>query len=220
VMIDSLERCLPKAKLSRVLEELNLKPQSYAVVTLHRPSNVDDPFVLSEIVSALQELADTLPVIFSVHPRTRKRLNSHNHYSGAKGLRLVEPLGYLDFLKLTSDARLVITDSGGLQEETTYLGIPCITLRSNTERPVTIALGTNRLTDSRREVIMAAVRDAHTCPHVERQIPPLWDGRAAERILSIFRKNALEKANSASRELFSDFKHKLSSDYRPLANDH
>ncbi|HEX8337655.1 MAG TPA: UDP-N-acetylglucosamine 2-epimerase (non-hydrolyzing), partial [Pyrinomonadaceae bacterium] len=186
VMIDSLFKQLRRAEGSRVREELEVAGADYAVVTLHRPSNVDEPRVLGGILSALARIGERLPVVFPIHPRTRKNLGEFGLLgAGERGVRLVEPLGYLDFLRLYSGARLVLTDSGGIQEETTALGIPCLTLRENTERPVTVELGTNRVvgTDPGRIVAEAErvlARDRREEPP---RVPPLWDGRAAERIL-------------------------------------
>jgi UDP-N-acetylglucosamine 2-epimerase (non-hydrolysing) len=187
VMIDSLLKHLHAAEASRVREELGLGGSDYAVVTLHRPSNVDDPAALRRIISALARVARRLPVVFPVHPRTRLKVEEFGLGEDAIGvdLRLIEPLGYLDFLRLYSGARLVLTDSGGIQEETTALGVPCLTLRENTERPVTVELGTNRVvgTDPERivaeaEAALAGAREGGTA-----RVPPLWDGRAAGRIL-------------------------------------
>jgi UDP-N-acetylglucosamine 2-epimerase (non-hydrolysing) len=138
VMIDSLIAALPLAATRPILAQLGLQPQQYALVTLHRPANVDDPAAFAGIVAALQTIAATMPLVFPVHPRTRQRIADFglNVAEGA-GLHLIEPQGYLDFLQLTQHARLVLTDSGGLQEETTFLGVPCLTLRPNTERPIT-----------------------------------------------------------------------------------
>ena len=186
VMIDSLFKQLRRAEGSRVREELELGGSDYAVVTLHRPSNVDDPATLGGILSALARVGERLPVVFPIHPRTRKNLEEFGLLEAAgAGVRFVEPLGYLDFLRLYSGARLVLTDSGGIQEETTALGVPCLTLRENTERPVTVELGTNRVvgTDPARivaEAERALARDRQKEPP---RVPPLWDGRAAERIL-------------------------------------
>lgn len=187
VMIDSLVRYLPKAMESTVVGKLGLRPRTYAVVTLHRPANVDNSHNLIEILSALEEIANDLPVVFPVHPRTRQRLNGYTPKVGKCDLHLIEPLGYLEFLQLYSNGCLVITDSGGLQEETTYLGIPCVTLRPNTERPVTVTHGTNRLVDTQREAITSAVRSAPTLGNGNGKVPPLWDGQAAERIVAVLR---------------------------------
>jgi UDP-N-acetylglucosamine 2-epimerase (non-hydrolysing) len=186
VMIDSLRRSLPLAARSTIVERLSLSAGRYAVVTLHRPFNVDEPTTLREILAALGELARDLPVVFSVHPRTRERIASLGFRTEGSRLRLIEPVGHVDFLRLYSNAALVVTDSGGLQEETTYLGIPCLTLRPTTERPVTLTLGTNRLVASEREAIVHAARGSLGRRKADRQPPPpLWDGHAAERIVDV-----------------------------------
>lgn len=186
VMIDSLDNFLPLAKKSRIGEELGLAKGStwrdFAVLTLHRPSNVDSPDKLKELLSAIDSLAEQLPVVFPVHPRTEQRLGQAGvlmHQS----LRLIRPLGYLDFLCLLSHARLVLTDSGGIQEETTALGVPCLTLRENTERPVTITQGTNLLVGTDPARIVRAARDSLATKRKIGRTPPLWDGHAAERIV-------------------------------------
>ncbi|MFL6334325.1 MAG: non-hydrolyzing UDP-N-acetylglucosamine 2-epimerase [Pyrinomonadaceae bacterium] len=187
VMIDSLLKQLERAAESRVREELEVAGADYAVVTLHRPSNVDEPGTLRGILSALERIGERLPVIFPIHPRTRKNLEEFGLLEAtAKGgrVRLTEPLGYLDFLRLYSGARLVLTDSGGIQEETTALGIPCLTLRENTERPVTVELGTNRVVGNDPERIVAAAEAALAeGGQSRRPVPPLWDGQTAGRIL-------------------------------------
>lgn len=185
VMIDSLLENLERAASSDIHERLNL-PRDYAVVTLHRPSNVDDPPTLARLLDAFSAIGERLPVVFPVHPRTGARLVEFglDDALDPSHVRLTPPLGYLDFLRLLSGARLVLTDSGGIQEETTALGIPCLTLRENTERPITVEMGTNRVvgTDSARIVGEAMrVLEAHNCSAVAR--PPLWDGQTAERIL-------------------------------------
>jgi UDP-N-acetylglucosamine 2-epimerase (non-hydrolysing) len=186
VMIDSLYAQLDRASRSRIREDLGLTGGPYAVVTLHRPSNVDERATLERILSALERLAERLPIIFPVHPRTRARLAEFDLMArvnaAAPRLRLVDPLGYLDFLRLMSGARLVLTDSGGLQEETTALSIPCLTLRENTERPITVTHGTNRVVGTDAERIVREAFDAIENPRAE--LPPLWDGQAADRILN------------------------------------
>jgi UDP-N-acetylglucosamine 2-epimerase (non-hydrolysing) len=188
VMIDSLFAQLERAGSSVVREDLGVAGADYAVVTLHRPSNVDDPEKLCGILSALGRLGERLPVVFPAHPRTRKNMLEFGLLEAVERggrVRLVEPLGYLDFLRLYSGARLVLTDSGGLQEETTALGIPCLTLRENTERPVTVELGTNRVVGSDPARILGegvAALDAAGEARPPR-VPPLWDGKAAGRIL-------------------------------------
>lgn len=182
VMIDTLRRQLPFAAQSPILETFGLAPQRYAVVTLHRPSNVDDEPTLRGVFSSLAKLAKTLPVVFPVHPRTRQKLAGLRDLETPPGLRLCEPLGYRDFLRLWSAARLVLTDSGGLQEETTGLGVPCLTLRENTERPITVSEGTNRVVGVNPANIDAAIAETLAAPPVGR-IPELWDGRTAERIV-------------------------------------
>lgn len=200
VMIDSLLKNLALAERSRVREELGVAGEPYAVVTLHRPSNVDEPETLRRILRALSRVSRRLPVVFPVHPRTRRRFEEFG-LAGDEGLRgdfrLVEPLGYLDFLRLYSGARLVLTDSGGIQEETTALGIPCLTLRENTERPVTVELGTNRIvgTDEERIVAEAALALEGAREGEAPRVPPLWDGKTADRILDAL----LESSGSPSR---------------------
>jgi len=188
VMIDSLLAQMGRAAGSPVREELGVAGGEYAVVTLHRPSNVDDPRRLGGILSALTRIGERLPVVFPAHPRTRKNIEEFGLGAEAAAggrVRLVEPLGYHDFLRLYSGARLVLTDSGGLQEETTALGIPCLTLRENTERPVTLELGTNRLVGTDPGRIVRAAREAleEAAGGPAPRVPPLWDGRTADRIL-------------------------------------
>ncbi len=182
VMIDSLAAALPRARESRIHERLELTRRHYALATLHRPANVDDPAALSRLLSALAEVAAQLPLVFPIHPRTRARLPAGFE---ARGLKLVEPLGYLDFLALVADARLVMTDSGGIQEETTALGVPCLTLRGNTERPVTVEVGTNQLVGTDPAKAVAAARQVLAGHGKQGRIPELWDGRAAVRIAEI-----------------------------------
>lgn len=191
VMIDTLLAHRERASRSDVLARLGLAPRGYAVLTLHRPANVDDPKVLGGILDPIAGLARRMPVIFPVHPRTRAGLAGLPALAAAgAGLLLVEPQGYLDFLKLTMDARLVLTDSGGIQEETTILRVPCVTLRENTERPVTITHGTNRLGGTTPEGIRDAIAAALATDPAGSSPPPLWDGRAAERIAEILERES------------------------------
>jgi UDP-N-acetylglucosamine 2-epimerase (non-hydrolysing) len=190
VMIDTLVRMLPKARTRPVLQQLGLAPRGYLLVTMHRPGNVDEPETLAEISAALQDLARRRQVVFPIHPRTRERMQQAGLEPA--GVRLIEPLGYLDFMALTDQAGLVLTDSGGIQEETTYLGVPCLTVRPNTERPVTISQGTNRMVPRRngvswqRDDLLAAVAQAPFGERLEGRCPELWDGHAAERIAAVF----------------------------------
>ncbi len=187
IMIDSLQQQLETARQSNIRESLGISGKDYAVLTLHRPSNVDDRETLARILDALEEISQRLPIIFPLHPRTRKTIAEFGFSSrieAIKSLVLIEPLGYLDFLSLYSGARLVLTDSGGIQEETTVLGIPCLTLRENTERPITVEMGTNTIVGTDRQKItgaaFAALNDSASQNH---RVPPLWDGRTADRIL-------------------------------------
>jgi UDP-N-acetylglucosamine 2-epimerase (non-hydrolysing) len=187
VMIDSLLDHLKLAERSTVRTDLALEGTEYAVTTLHRPSNVDDRDTLDGILSALVAISQKIPIIFPVHPRTRSKVDEFGLAERIKGsrIRLVEPLGYIDFMRLYSGAKLVLTDSGGLQEETTVLGIPCLTLRRNTERPVTIELGTNVLVGPDPEKIRNAAENALRSGSTSAKIPPLWDGKTAGRICDI-----------------------------------
>ena len=192
VMIDTLLKNLEKAKDSTILTDLqsqyNLNRDGFAVLTMHRPSNVDDPVVFSRILDALEVIQADLPIIFPIHPRTRKNLavmGLQNRVEGMQNLLLLDPIGYLDFLKLTSSAKLVLTDSGGIQEETTVLKIPCITLRENTERPITAEIGSNQIVGTNTQKILDAYQNATSGNWRQPQVPPLWDGKAAERIVKI-----------------------------------
>ncbi len=188
VMIDSLLEHLKLAERSNVREQLGVANSDYAVLTLHRPSNVDDKQTFSGILDALLAIAERLPIIFPVHPRTKAKIEEFGFGDAIKlsNIRLIEPLGYLDFMRLYSGARLVLTDSGGLQEETTVLGIPCLTLRHNTERPITIEMGTNILVGTDPEKIkQAAFNNLSNTDKQNTQPPPLWDGKTARRICDI-----------------------------------
>jgi UDP-N-acetylglucosamine 2-epimerase (non-hydrolysing) len=203
VMIDSLLACRRLAERSPILERLGLTPDrygsDYALVTMHRPSNVDAPDTLGALLAAFADLAWEIPVVFPVHPRTRKRIEEFGltHYvhpmlqAGSPTvicpgrISLLDPIGYVDFLRLMSGARVVLTDSGGMQEETTCLGVPCLTLRENTERPVTVTTGTSTLVGSDPVRILAGARGALGNGKRPTTLPPLWDGRAADRIVRI-----------------------------------
>lgn len=186
IMIDTLHRHLPMATFERIRDRIAVEKGGYAVLTLHRPSNVDHPETFRGILAALQQIARTMPVVFPVHPRTRTRLAEFGMAGAFDGFILTEPLGYIDFLSLTSNARLILSDSGGLQEESTALGIPCLTLRENTERPVTITDGTNRLVGTKTEDILAGFEAAISTPPSSKR-PELWDGKTAGRITDVFR---------------------------------
>jgi UDP-N-acetylglucosamine 2-epimerase (non-hydrolysing) len=186
VMVDTLLHLQPRARALAAPERFGVAGRQFALVTLHRPSNVDVPETLAELLRALSDLAERMPVIFPIHPRTRSRIAEFGLADLARRVRLIEPLGYLDTISLLEQAALVLTDSGGLQEETTVLGVPCLTARPNTERPITITEGTNRLVASTRVAIGSAVdrvvRDARGGSRSPRR-PELWDGRAGERII-------------------------------------
>jgi len=183
VMIDTLLAARERARGAPVLDELGLRPRSYAVLTLHRPSNVDDPAVLAKLLDALDRLAADLPIVFPVHPRTRTRMRDRGIALEPPRWRVLDPLGYIEFLKVMSEARVVLTDSGGIQEETTVLGVPCVTLRDSTERPVTVDEGTNRLAGTDGATIAARVAEALAAP-APAHAPRLWDGHAAERLVA------------------------------------
>ena len=195
VMIDSLQKNLTVARNLQTKAQLGLNGRDYALLTLHRPSNVDLRESFEPILSALEVIASKLPIVFPVHPRTRKTiadLGLTDRVESIKDLRTIDPLGYLDFLNLSSGARLVLTDSGGIQEETTALGIPCLTLRENTERPITVEMGTNVVvgTDTTKIIAEATAALNGSAKKIIRQ-PPLWDGHTSERIL-----DALEEFHS------------------------
>jgi UDP-N-acetylglucosamine 2-epimerase (non-hydrolysing) len=188
VMIDSLMQFLPIAQQSHIGDQLGLMTgqnwKPFAILTLHRPSNVDSVAKLGQLMEAVTALASKIPVIFPVHPRTQQQLNQ-SRANGHPQLRLIPPLGYLDFLCLLSRATLVLTDSGGIQEETTALKVPCLTLRENTERPITISKGSNALVGTDPGKIRAAALEVITGSRKVGEIPPLWDGKAAERIVEV-----------------------------------
>lgn len=193
VMIDTLYRQLDRAKSSQILERFHLQTKNYCAMTLHRPSNVDDKQTLTGILDALNTVQERLPIIFPIHPRTRARLEEFGLTSMVEkqpNLILTEPLGYLDFLQLYSNSRLVLTDSGGIQEETTALGIPCLTLRQNTERPITVTEGTNRIVGNDPQAIKREALNALDNPPMATRVPDLWDGQTARRIV-----DAIEEAS-------------------------
>jgi len=185
VMIDTLLQHKEKSEESRVLEKLRLGSKEYAVLTLHRPSNVDSHETFKNIIMAIEEISKHIKVVFPTHPRTRRILASYSKHVAYDGrLVCIDPLGYLDFLKLMSEARIVLTDSGGMQEETTVLGIPCLTLRNNTERPVTVEQGTNVIVGTNRHRIVEEALRILNARKDERIKPDLWDGKASERIVN------------------------------------
>ena len=192
VMIDSLLDHLKVSERSNIRETLGVSAGEYAVTTLHRPSNVDDREIFAGIVGALIKISECLPIIFPVHPRTRQKLAEFDleRALADSQIKLIEPLGYLDFMRLYSGAKLVLTDSGGLQEETTVLGIPCLTLRENTERPITIEMGSNILVGVDPEKILNEANASLDGKVGDSKIPPLWDGKTAERICDALEKPA------------------------------
>lgn len=184
VMIDTLLSQLGRARERRAFDQHGLEPKSYALVTLHRPSNVDDPATLGSLLDSLEWVQQRIPVAMPLHPRTRSRLDAFGMTERVRAmpkLELIEPLGYLDFLSLTDGSEFVLTDSGGLQEETTVLGIPCLTLRACTERPVTVSVGTNTVVGSDPAAIRSAVDAILDGRGKHGGIPELWDGRASQR---------------------------------------
>jgi UDP-N-acetylglucosamine 2-epimerase (non-hydrolysing) len=193
VMIDSLRLQLPRIQQSSILRRLDLQKQQYAVLTLHRPSNVDDQKQLEKLMRTFHELSRKLPLVFPIHPRTRENIKKFHLSAYLANVRAVDSLVYSDFLSLMQNAKLVLTDSGGVQEETTYLRVPCLTVRENTERPVTVHLGTNRVVGTDPTSITRSFA-AVLRGNVKRgTVPPLWDGKAAARIVKI----ALRQYNSS-----------------------
>ncbi len=194
VMIDAYEMLHGQIEQEETRRRFDLAPQSYAVVTLHRPSNVDRAETLALIARQLAAVATRLPAVFPIHPRTRERLSAAgllDELKAAPGMHCVEPMGYLSFMSLVKDAKLIVTDSGGIQEETTYLNIPCLTLRDTTERPITVSQGTNRLVAA--DALLPAVEKVLAGDWPSGVCPELWDGRAAERAAASL-KAQIEKA--------------------------
>ena len=182
VMIDSLVRLLPAAQDRWENHWRSRVPPKFALVTLHRPSNVDDPKVLGALLEALIEISRELPLVFPVHPRTLRRLEADHAAAGLDRIQLMDPVGYIDFVALQKNAAMVVTDSGGIQEESTYLGVPCLTVRENTERPVTVSIGSNILVGHDFARLVLEARHIAGGRVKASGVPPLWDGRAAERI--------------------------------------
>ena len=188
VMIDTLLTQVARAKQQTILDDLGLRPEGYGVITLHRPSNVDDAGTLRSLVEVLIEVAAELPMVFPIHPRTQARLEDSGLWQSlqsAPGMHCQGPLGYLDFLCLTSQAKVIVTDSGGLQEESTALRVPCLTLRSNTERPVTVSQGSSTLIGNDADELKRYLRDVIEGRYKSGVCPDLWDGQAASRIAEI-----------------------------------
>jgi len=187
-MIDSLMQYEKKAERTSIIKDIGIKKHSYALITLHRPSNVDDKENLEIILDAFSEIAEKIPLVFPIHPRTRKQLavfGLEEKANAIANLKLIEPIGYLDFLKLEKYAKFALTDSGGIQEETTVFKVPCLTLRENTERPITIELGTNQLVELNKDAIVQKVNDILEGNCKMGSIPPLWDGHTAERVVQV-----------------------------------
>jgi UDP-N-acetylglucosamine 2-epimerase (non-hydrolysing) len=191
IMIDSYEMVRSQINADGTRARMNLEPGAYGIVTLHRPSNVDDAATLRGLVTQLLDIATSLPLVFAVHPRTRKRLQEFGLLGSlehAPGIQLTEPLGYIQFMNLVSGSRAVITDSGGVQEETTYLGIPCLTLRENTERPITVSEGSNRLIQAGG--MAAAIGEVFAGRWTTGRRPALWDGQTAGRCVAALKRRA------------------------------
>ncbi len=190
IMIDTLFMFLPKARKSGIINQLGLNAHDFALVTLHRPSNVDVPEMIAEIINALNTISESIKVVFSMHPRTKTNLTKFGVSLSQlnKNFIITEPLGYLDFQQLMSNSKFVITDSGGVQEETTALKIPCITMRENTERPITISLGTNVIVGTDIDKLLYFSNQAISGNWKDTIIPEMWDGKTAERVIEVLQK--------------------------------
>jgi UDP-N-acetylglucosamine 2-epimerase (non-hydrolysing) len=190
-MIDTLVHFEPQIAKSSILQKLGIEEKPYILVTLHRPSNVDSTEGQAKIMRLFEELSKKYTIVFPIHPRTRKNFEQSNKVAEWKAngnLHLLDPLGYFDFQALVKDAKLILTDSGGIQEESTFRQVPCLTLRENTERPITVDLGTNTLVPFDEQLILSLIADIHEGNYKKGAIPPLWDGNATERILGIISK--------------------------------
>lgn len=185
VMIDTLVRLLPVAEKLNMLEELAVPAHGYGLITLHRPSNVDEPAMLQKLMETLLTISRDLPLVFPIHPRTRQRLEQLALPLNQAQIILTKPLGYLEFLALQRQAKVIITDSGGIQEESTYLGIPCLTVRENTERPITVTVGTNLLVGQDMQRLCTETQRILAGKAKQGAIPPRWDGQAGQRIAQI-----------------------------------
>ncbi len=206
VMIDTLLRHRKRARLTGVVERLSLQPKNYAVCTIHRPDSVDTIQAAQRTLSAIAILAGRLPVVMPLHPRTRNRWSSFgllDRLQRCKNLSITDPLGYLEFLALMDNAALVFTDSGGIQEETTILGVPCLTFRDNTERPVTVSEGTNQLIGLDLMRLSTALDEVLSGEIIDGRTPELWDGQAAARILHVLRNQGMQRSSSARSENFA-----------------
>jgi UDP-N-acetylglucosamine 2-epimerase (non-hydrolysing) len=182
-MIDTLLKSLEKSKTSKVLDVLNLQSKEYAVLTMHRPGNVDKKEVLESLLNTLSEISEKIKIVFPIHPRTKKMIEEFGLQDKLNSFQIIEPLGYLDFLNLNSNAKIILTDSGGIQEEATILKVPCVTLRGETERPVTVEVGGSVVVGQDHDKILSAVNNILGEIITEPRVPELWDGKAAERIV-------------------------------------
>ncbi len=188
VMIDSLIQYREKSKSSKLIEELGLTKKEYILVTLHRPSNVDQAENLEKILTIFEGFTSKIPIVFPIHPRTQKNIATFGlkeRFDSLTNIKIIDPVGYLDFINLMDCAKLILTDSGGIQEETSYLGIPCITMRDNTERPITVEVGSNYLIGLNVEEVIKTGNDILSGKMKSHRVPDLWDGKAAERIVKI-----------------------------------
>jgi UDP-N-acetylglucosamine 2-epimerase (non-hydrolysing) len=189
IMIDTLMMLKEKVQRSDVLKDLKIKEKEYVVVTIHRPSNVDKEEQLRKIFDIFRKISGHIPIIFPAHPRTQKQISRFNIEYDQEKISIIDPLGYLDFMRLYMSSRFVMTDSGGIQEETTYLGIPCLTMRENTERPVTITEGTNELVGTDEKAIIEASNRILNNNWKKGAVPEFWDGKTSERIVRILEDN-------------------------------